>query len=85
MYLFFAANPKKPATFDAKKRMMDAAASSGFLCAELEELAPVAWEDGILIVIGGDGSIIRNPCKKRHLAVTAVNSIVMYKTLPLSK
>lgn len=60
MYLFFAANPKKPATFDAKKRMMDAAASSGFLCAELEERAPVAGEDGILIVIGGDGSIIRH-------------------------
>ena len=34
MYLFFAANPKEPATFDARKRMMDAAASSGFLCAD---------------------------------------------------
>ena len=57
--LFFAANPKKPATFDARKRMMDAAASSGFLCVELEERTPVAGEEGILIVIGGDGSIIR--------------------------
>ena len=61
LYLFFAANPKKPATFDAKKRMMDAAASSGFLCAELEERAPVAGEDGILIVIGGDGSFAGAP------------------------
>lgn len=59
MYLFFTANPKKPATFDAKKRMMDAAASHGFLCADLEERAPAAGEEGILIVIGGDGSIIR--------------------------
>lgn len=59
MYLFFAANPKKPATFDARKRMMDAAASSGFLCVELEERLPVLGEDGILVVIGGDGSIIR--------------------------
>ena len=59
MNLFFAANPKKPATFDARKRMMDAAASSGFLCVELEERLPVAGEDGILVVIGGDGSIVR--------------------------
>ena len=59
MNLYFAANPKKPATFDARKRMMDAAAGYGFLCAELEEHAPAAGEDGILIVIGGDGSIIR--------------------------
>lgn len=59
MYLFFAANPKNPATFDARKRMMDAANSSGFLCVELEERPPIAGEDGILIVIGGDGSIIR--------------------------
>ena len=59
MYLFFAANPKKPATFDARKRMMDAAANRGFLCVELEERAPEAGEDGVIIVIGGDGSIIR--------------------------
>lgn len=59
LYLFFAANPKKPATFDARKRMMDAAARSGFLCVELEERAPGPGEDGILIVIGGDGSIVR--------------------------
>ena len=59
MYLFFAANPKKPATFDARKRMMDAAASYGFLCVELEERSPDPGEDGILVVIGGDGSIIR--------------------------
>ncbi len=59
MNLFFAANPKKPATFDARKRMMDAAASYGFLCAELEERAPREDEDGVIIVIGGDGSIIR--------------------------
>lgn len=59
MYLFFAANPKKPATFDARKRLMDAASSCGFLCAELEERVPAAGEDGIIIVIGGDGSIIR--------------------------
>jgi len=57
--LFFAANPKKPATFDARKRMMDAAADHGFLCVELEERAPMPGEDGVLIVIGGDGSIIR--------------------------
>ena len=57
--LFFAANPKKPATFDARKRMMDAAANCGFLCVELEERAPADGEDGILIAIGGDGSIIR--------------------------
>lgn len=59
MYLFFAANPKKPATFDARKRMMDAATGHGFLCAELEERTPRDGEDGVLIVIGGDGSIIR--------------------------
>ena len=59
MNLFFAANPKKPATFDARKRMMDAAAGYGFLCAELEERTPDAGEEGILVVIGGDGSIIR--------------------------
>ncbi len=59
MYLFFAANPKKPATFDARKRMMDAAESYGFLCVELEEHAPNPGEEGILIVIGGDGSIVR--------------------------
>ena len=60
MNLFFAANPKKPATFDARKRMMDAAKGYGFLCAELEEHAPAEGEDGILVVIGGDGSIIRH-------------------------
>ena len=60
MYLFFAANPKKPATFDARKRMMDAAESYGFLCAELEETVPNACMDGVIVVIGGDGSIIRN-------------------------
>lgn len=59
MYLFFAANPKKTATFDVRKRLMDAAAGCGFLCAELEERAPNAGEDGVIIVIGGDGSIIR--------------------------
>ena len=59
LYLFFAANPKKPATFDARKRMMDAAASHGFLCVELEERSPVSGENGVIIVIGGDGSIIR--------------------------
>ena len=59
MYLFFAANPKKPATFDARKRMMDAASGFGFLCVELEERTPAPGEDGILIVIGGDGSIVR--------------------------
>ncbi len=59
MNLFFSANPKKPATFDARKRMMDAAASYGFLCVEMEERAPSAGEDGIVIVIGGDGSIVR--------------------------
>ena len=59
MYLFFAANPKKPATFDARKRMMDAAADYGFLCAELEERTPNAGEDGVIVVIGGDGSLIR--------------------------
>ena len=59
LYLFFAANPKKPATFDARKRMMDAAANCGFLCAELEERAPAPGEEGIIVVIGGDGSIIR--------------------------
>ncbi len=57
--LFFAANPKKPATFDARKRMMDAAASYGFVCVELEERAPDPGEEGIIVVIGGDGSIIR--------------------------
>ena len=59
MHLFFAANPKKPATFDARKRLMDAAASYGFLCVELEERSPKPGEDGIIVVIGGDGSIIR--------------------------
>ena len=59
MYLFFAANPKKPATFDARKRLMDAAAGYGFLCVELEERAPEPGEDGVVIAIGGDGSIIR--------------------------
>ena len=59
MYLFFAANPKKPATFDARKRLMDAAAGYGFLCVELEERGPNPGEDGVIIVIGGDGSIIR--------------------------
>ena len=59
MYLFFAANPKKPATFDARKRMMDAAASYGFLCVEQEERVPQAGEKGVIIAIGGDGSIIR--------------------------
>ena len=59
LYLFFAANPKKPASFDARKRMMDAAASYGFLCVELEERGPNAGEDGAIIVIGGDGSIVR--------------------------
>ncbi len=59
MYLFFAANPKKPATFDARKRLMDAAAGYGFLCVELEERAPGPGEDGVIIAIGGDGSIIR--------------------------
>ena len=60
MYLFFAANPKKPATFDARKRLMDAAAGYGFLCVELEERGPNPGEDGVIIVIGGDGSIIRH-------------------------
>ena len=60
MYLFFAANPKKPATFDARKRMMDAASGCGFLCAELEERGPGEGEEGVIIVIGGDGSIIRH-------------------------
>ena len=59
MYLFFAANPKKPATFDARKRLMDAAAGHGFLCVELEERSPKPGENGVLVVIGGDGSIIR--------------------------
>ena len=59
LYLFFAANPKKPATFDARKRMMDAAASYGFLCVEQEERVPQAGEKGVIIAIGGDGSIIR--------------------------
>ena len=39
--------------------MMDAAAAHGFLCAELEERNPSAGEEGAIIVIGGDGSIIR--------------------------
>ena len=60
MYLFFAANPKKPATFDARKRLMDAASGCGSLCAELEERGPGEGEDGVIIVIGGDGSIIRH-------------------------
>lgn len=59
LYLFFAANPKKPATFDARKRLMDAASGHGFLCVEMEERSPIAGEDGIIVVIGGDGSIIR--------------------------
>ena len=59
MYLFFAANPKKPATFDARKRLMDAASGYGFLCAELEERGSGPEEEGVIIVIGGDGSIIR--------------------------
>ena len=57
--LFFAANPKKPATFAARSRLMDAAAAHGFLCVELENQAPIQGEDGAIIVIGGDGSIIR--------------------------
>lgn len=59
MHLFFAANPKKPATFDVRKRLMDAASGHGFLCAELEQRPPQPGEEGVIVVIGGDGSIIR--------------------------
>ena len=75
MYLFFAANPKKPATFDARKRLMDAASGYGFLCVELEERSPGVGEDGIIVAIGGDGSIIRQVpvAMAAHLPVLGVH------------
>ena len=81
MYLFFAANPKKPATFDARKRLMDAAAGYGFLCVELEERAPEPGEDGVVIAIGGDGSIIRQV----PVAMTAHMPILGIAALPRLK
>lgn len=59
LHLFFAANPKKPATFQARQRLMEVGRAHGFLCDEIETQAPAGGEKGVIVVIGGDGSIIR--------------------------
>lgn len=59
MQLYFAANPQKPAALETEKRLWAAAEESGFVCSQLPEGNGQADKKGILVVIGGDGSIIR--------------------------
>ncbi|MDO4564152.1 MAG: NAD(+)/NADH kinase [Clostridia bacterium] len=58
MHLCFAANPKRTQTIEVEKRLMRLAQERGFDCSRLSDGGGEGSD--ILVVIGGDGSLIHN-------------------------
>ena len=60
MRLGLIANPKRPETIEARERVFKIAEQMGFRCSASDDTAEILSDDpDVLVVIGGDGSVIR--------------------------
>lgn len=73
MQLCFAANPQRPQTFEVRDRLIMQAKSLGFSCNVIEDSNAECSD--VLVVIGGDGSLIRNAayCWKENIPMLGVH------------
>lgn len=76
MHLCFAANPQRTQTYDVCKKLMLQAESKGFSCSMKEDGDnPQAEGADVLVVVGGDGSLIHNAdfCCEKNLPMLGVH------------
>ncbi len=57
--LGFSANPQRPSTYEARIRLMELSRQAGYICHRFEELPQDGAGIDLLVVVGGDGALIR--------------------------